>query len=551
MRISQLKILKGIPFNADDKVVITFNSIESQYMFFNSYTIATYNHTSFIRGFFNKKIKIDVDFEEVKYANYVMFKNNDLEDEGWNYAYITNIEYISENCTYIEIEIDNFQTYMGQIVFGDCSIERQMTYADDPAYNLLWEEEPELEIDNYLITGHDEINFNNFKICVCYKPNLIVESLKDTTNISQTQLQGDNKLNYRDYRAGDYSQYFNRGYFIPNKYISGCAYRIYEISNQNDFELITNDLWKLETLGYSILSIYAIPSEFDQLATYSREIQLNGSKNPYYKTDKEIKIFGGYTPVNKKCYTSPYMYLEVSNRQGDIRIFQYQYFLSQMGSSDNFLIFGDFINKCNAIIMPKYYKINSQTYTTDLIFDYGIPIKEMPQCQWNDSLANAARTGIGLIADAFLSFATGGASLPSTAGKVLKGAAEHILDPSTKGVDPMPILQLLLGCIGWTFRQYTTSKIIEIDDYFSKYGYRARITDRPNVLGNRRFNYVKTSQAIIRGDIPVNARNEIIKMLNDGITFWHDLTNFNYGNFRGTYSNDIIDKDLTNRGTIF
>lgn len=553
MRISKLKILKGIPFNADDKVVLTFDSIESQYMFFNRHTIATYNNTSFIRGFYNKKIKIDVDFNEIKYANYVMFKNDDLEDEGWNYAYITNIEYISDNCTHIEIEMDYFQTYMGQIVFAECQVERMMPWADDPELNYLWKDEPEISylLDNYVITGDDEINFNNFKICVCYKPNLILESLSDTTNISNTQLSGTNQVAYRDYRSGSYSQYFNRGFFIPDKYISGCAYRIYEISNDANFKAITNDIWQLETFGYTILSIYVIPSEFDIMGVYQRKITLNGSKNPYLKEDKEIKIFNGYEPINKKCYTSPYMYLELSNRQGDIRKFQYQHFSRR---DDEFTLVGSFVNRCNAFLFPDAYKLNAGISIKELMYDYGVPIKEMPTCQWNESLANAVRTGIGMIKDAAIAVATGGASLPSSFANLIKGTSEHFeqfLDPTTKGVEAMPILQLLLNCIGWTFRQYTTANIIEIDDYFSTYGYRIDIVDSPNILGNRRFNYVKTKQAIIRGDIPINARNDIIDKLNNGITFWHDLTNFNYGSFRGIYSNEIVDNDLTDRGTIF
>lgn len=555
MRISQLKILKGIPFNADDKVVITFDSIESQYLFFNKHTIATYNHTSFIRGFYNKKIKIDVDFSEVKYANYVMFKNDDLEDEGWNYAYITNIEYISDNCTHIEIEMDYFQTYMGQIVFGECSLERQMTYDDDPEYSSLWYEEPDLQVDNYLVTGYDEANFKNFKVCVCYKPNLILESLKDTTDIFAQKLEGNNQVNYRDYRAGGYSQYFNRGWYKPNTYVSGCAYRNYAIANQNDVVALTDDLWKLETLGYTILSVYVIPSEFDIEEVYQKTISLDKSKNPYYKSDKEIKIPGGYTPINNKCYTSPYMYLEVSNKQGDIRKYMYQYFRGLIGGDRyDFRIYGDFVNNCMATIIPITYKTDvnsSQITSADATYDYGIPIREMPKCQWNDSFANFAKATIGLMGDTIGAIATGGASLPASAGNLFKKVTGDVFDPSTKGVDAMPVLQLLMGLIGWTFRQYTTSKIMEIDEYFSKYGYAFNLQYKPNILGNRRFNYVKTKQAIIRGDIPINARNNIIDKLNNGITFWHDLTNFDYGDFRGIYSNEITGNDLTNRGTIF
>ena len=554
MMISQVKILKGIPFNANDKVVITFDSIESQYTFFNRHTIADYRNISFVKGFLYKKIKIDVDFEEVKYANYIMFKNTDLEDDRWNYAYIQNIEYISECCTYIEIEMDYFQTYMGDIVFGECVIDRMMTYDDDFKAIENWEEEPDIEIDNYIMTGIDSIDFKKFKICVCYKPNIIVENLKDETQILTGLFKGDNQVNYRDYRSGDYAQYFRKGGFIPDIYVTGCAFRVYDISNQSQFDSLINDLWILETAGYTIINVYVIPAEFDTPnLPYTKPIKLNGSKNPYYKTDKSIKIYeDDYTPVNNKCYTSPYMYLEISNRQGDIRKYYYQ-LLSEEYEDGEFILAGNFMNQCNAILMPVSYKASKNASGTPIAnqkftYDYGVPIKEMPACQWNDLLVNFARNGIALIPDIISAVATGGATSLQLATKVM-GA---VTDPSTKGNQPMPILQLLLQTVGWSIKQYTCSNIHLIDDYFSTFGYKIKNSVMPpNILGNRRFNYVKTKQAIIRGDIPINARNDIINKLNEGITFWHDLTNFDYGDFRGTYSNEIIEKYLTDRGTIF
>lgn len=550
MIISQLKILKGVPFNADSKIVITFNSYDSQYNFFNRYTIADYRNTTFIKGFFYKKIKIDIDFEEIKYANYILFKNTDEENDRWNYAYITNIEYISENCTYIEIEMDYFQTYLGDIIFGECKMERMMTDLDEIDYSLVTEEEPELLVDNYLITGHDEINFNIWKVCVCYKPNLIVESMKDVTNIIGQQLSGNNQLNYRDYTTGQYSQYFNRGGAITDTYMTGCAYRVYDISDSNDLENITNDLWKLETLGYSILNIYMIPSEFrTNDGVYEKTIELDGAKSPYRKSDKKIYIdTDGYTPINKKCYTYPYMYLELSNKQGDSKIYKYEY----LGNENNttFKMLGTFYNKAEAVVYPTIYKCANIISNRSVMYDYGVSIKEMPECQWNTP-AQATRAGIGLISDAVMAVATGGASLPFTAGKLATGAVKTATDPSTKGMSAMPILQALFDVVGWTFRQYTTFQIKEIDDYFSQFGYSITATLKPNILGNRRFNYVKTKNAVVRGNIPIYARKQIIDKLNDGITFWHDLQNFDYGNFRGIYSNDITGDELTNEGKIF
>ena len=82
------------------------------------------------------------------------------------------------------------------------------------------------------------------------------------------------------------------------------------------------------------------------------------------------------------------------------------------------------------------------------------------------------------------------------------------------------------------------------------YGYKLNENRNPNILGNRRFNYVRMFNPRIFGTIPLNAKNAIIEKLKHGVTFWHDKECFFYDNFRGVYSNEIIDKDLVN-GKIF
>ena len=48
----------------------------------------------------------------------------------------------------------------------------------------------------------------------------------------------------------------------------------------------------------------------------------------------------------------------------------------------------------------------------------------------------------------------------------------------------------------------------------------------PNITGRRYWNFVKTKQVNITGDIPQDDMNEIKSYFNTGITFWHDTTKY-------------------------
>jgi hypothetical protein len=65
-----------------------------------------------------------------------------------------------------------------------------------------------------------------------------------------------------------------------------------------------------------------------------------------------------------------------------------------------------------------------------------------------------------------------------------------------------------------------------IDQYFSMYGYSINEVKKPNITGRKNWNYVKTLQANIEGDIPENHLNEIKSLFNKGITLWHNPTTF-------------------------
>ena len=65
-----------------------------------------------------------------------------------------------------------------------------------------------------------------------------------------------------------------------------------------------------------------------------------------------------------------------------------------------------------------------------------------------------------------------------------------------------------------------------IDDFFSMYGYKVNEVKIPNVTGRQNWNYVKTIDCNLLGDIPQEDMQTIKNMFDNGITLWHNKDTF-------------------------
>ena len=54
------------------------------------------------------------------------------------------------------------------------------------------------------------------------------------------------------------------------------------------------------------------------------------------------------------------------------------------------------------------------------------------------------------------------------------------------------------------------------------FGYQTNMLKLPNTTGRKYWNYVKTSNINMRGDIPLADLNKLKAAFNNGITIWHD-----------------------------
>lgn len=66
----------------------------------------------------------------------------------------------------------------------------------------------------------------------------------------------------------------------------------------------------------------------------------------------------------------------------------------------------------------------------------------------------------------------------------------------------------------------------KIDKYFDMFGYATNELKIPNINNRPTWNYVKTLNANINGNIPQMDLAEIKELFNSGITLWHNTANF-------------------------
>ena len=68
------------------------------------------------------------------------------------------------------------------------------------------------------------------------------------------------------------------------------------------------------------------------------------------------------------------------------------------------------------------------------------------------------------------------------------------------------------------------------------FGYKTNLVKMPNLTGRQNWNYVKTIDANIIGNIPQNDIELLKSIFNSGVTIWHNPNNF----LDYTKSNNIV-----------
>ena len=199
-------------------------------------------------------------------------------------------------------------------------------------------------------------------------------------------------------------------------------------------------------------------------------------------------------------------------------------------------------------IVPNNSKKNNPS-NTGPAFNEGIQLGKLPQISWvSDYYLNwQAHNGKALEVQAVLSginFAgstlgtmaqsgTGGSygvkSLASdVADMALQIRQAKIVPDQAKGNLNAGDLIFASGKAWYDFRNMTLryDYAERIDGYFDMFGYRVNKKKVPNFTSRRNWNFVKTADLNIVGDVPNEAIDAIKALFNNGITIWHNPSTF-------------------------
>lgn len=517
---TNIKLLK-CPLTLSNKNQINFANKTAQYNYFNSLEKIEIDECSYQRK--ENIIRFPEHIDTILGFNYCMYQNSNYTNK-WFYAYITNMEYVNDNCTNITIATDVWQTWHFDINFKDSFVEREHTNDDTVGKNLIDEN---LQLGEYVV---NKINrwLNDTGDGEIFVPDNLVIVLGATEN---------NEGN-------------NQGGVQTDGIYAGLRYYIFHNNSEGISDL--NDwLTQYEEGGKSeaVKCIFMLPEILttgadreDHLYSGGNNVirrYINGENTSLNKNiNLQNTTIDGYTPKNKKLLTYPYQYLLVSNNSGTDVIYR----LEDFYNSDKVIQNPSFrIESCMTVsgsirMIPLNFKGASENDNE------GINMGKFPACNWDTDVFTNWLTqngvNIGLqVAGAGISMATSIAtgnpigiassalSIGDTLGEIYK---ESKIPPQANGNINSGDVVTASGKNDFIF--YNMSIKAEfakiIDDYFTMFGYKTNKVKIPNLTGRQNWNYIKTIDCNILGDIPQMDLQSIKELFDNGLTIWHSPSTF-------------------------
>ena len=544
---SVLQLFKGI--NLDNRYLHTiyFASESAQNSWFTGKVFKSYEGMSYLRYGVNQ-IKIKDEAAALLECTYMRFQNNRTGDR-WFYAFINGIEYLNENTAVITYEIDVMQTWFIQSgTLNKCFIERQ--HVTDDTFGLNLEAEPvgsdvydftEIAVDNVAS------DFSNFNVVYC-----------------TTDEPVDNEM-------------------VRDGIVCGATYNNLPKTSATS-GVLKNELlqalgsWDKQQQKADIVDMFMFPTAFCNL----------GHNSTAYHVKHDGKL-DNYTPKNNKLHAYPYSSLYVTTNDSSTAMYKWEYFDGDITHSPSGAQFD-----LNATLTGGgYIEIHPHSYNgMSENFDAKIVMQNFPKCSWSydayqawiasggqyktqydlnmiqkkGAIAIAKQTVNGVSQLASVASAPK-LSAPSRINKALTTGVNTILneeqtslqfeeardkvsfqfndaayEPNILVGEQVPNISVGKGYLCFKFfkMHVRDDEAKRIDDFFSAYGYAINKVETPNLNGRMYWNFIKTRNAEISGNMPASSKSAIGKIFDGGITFWHN------GDQVGNYAQSVSHGSINN-----
>lgn len=577
-----IQLFRGI--NLDNRYMHTlyFANTTAQTNWFNNQADASIRfdsqyYTRVKRGF----LRIKVNAETIQTVTYMRFNNRGNKNY---YAFVNSVNYINENVTEIEYEIDVMQTWFIQEgSIQPCMVKREHVSDDTFTSNLEHEPIASDIYDNDLLT--------------CKRGDIDIS----------TDMSGYNVVIQSSNEVEDEKNLLQHGIFCGTEYYS---HQIYDdagdYSGENLYAIKYHmgemlGSWDKNEQSAEIVDLYMFPHEFAQDA--------RSQSNYTYHVPHHVTETNDYKPVNNKLHMYPYSYLFATTKDGDATIYRWEYFDGNVVTNNTGV---DFVLEANPTgggaisIHPRDYN-----GITDNL-DAKLSITNFPKCSWSydayeawvasggqtklnaeqkivnlHGIANGMATSadiMGVVASGArtataveIAGATGGLTTPyavekaaqltqniaSTSANIVNRYASQLeaqnkIDFEFKDVlykpdivvgQQTPNIAVGGGYLGFYFFNCHVRKdeMIRLDNFLSMYGYAVNTVKVPNITGRKYWNFVQTDGAMIKGNMPATSKAAIARIFDGGVFFWNSTYgNANIGNFKQEHSSGDYSQQIKN-----
>lgn len=545
-----LRVLKNVLLDPSYINTIYFENVGEQIAYFTDKTKYVFNNLTYQRHSRNK-IQIEKSDDDLYDCTYLMFQNTGYGNK-WFYAFITDVEYVSDKVSVITYELDFMQTYLFDVTLQPCMIERNHLRKTDDVIGASITPEPFTMGEYTYENQHVVKNFSTYALVI---------QVVDATSATDCGILYEHNF-------------------------SGAKLWIHKLTDiAVDVPEIQQFIMQYSTHIDKIIGMYLIPNDFYDPSQLDADGFLMSSNLPitfYGQVVDSIdgtELFDDYTPRNKKLYTYPYNYCEVITGNSKSMALRYEF------SKDNTVrvnIDTNLQTPVSALVRPTNYKgINRPEGLGEYpdVFGMALEIDDFPMSsfrtdtysQWVSRNAGPALMSAGLtMAGIVLPYMSPTYSYELTdAGKVVQSKLTQMtLNPEasrrqarwfneTDETDlSNGVIQALPNAVSFAQQWYqakiapdnyngstshgnnivangktnlygrrchvTKEQAQIIDSYFDKFGYAIGKIGAMNRAQRSEWTYLKTQGCVLKGTCPAKVVTILQGIYDRGITWWRD-----------------------------
>lgn len=552
---TDIYILKNVPLDTTYDHTIWFANIADQTAYFinlRKYALADYSYQRVRRGY----MRVGINANNLYDCNYLMFRNTNFGSK-WFYAYIKSVEYVNNDVSEVNFEIDDMQTWFFDYSLDECFVEREHSATDVIGDNIVPERVDLGEyVRNTLGSGQGALDSESqaygsgfrYGYAKMFPYSFNLDPSKDRRMVMAQVIEVDSQTSASD------------GQLVDGIY-SGCKYYWFKAETQGDIDDINQFLGSYINDPDAIVNMYmfssalmfgeppATDADYNGTSTtetlrglkYATNITTASGRNfPFPVTFLPIEhgvTLDGYSPRNNKLYTYPYNFFEIDDGKGTNNILRYEFFEDGSTGARNFtpqfVIYTCCPAPAKAIIMPINYKgIQGDSPS----YDEQLELGDFPACSWNADYykmymtqnfkADLMRTTgnlAGGLAGGMLAVGVKNAfeSISNSMGNYYTASQKADIGKGNFSTGNALFSNREFGIRGG--RMCVNRNVAQvIDQFFDRFGYATNLLKVPNTHARARWCYTKTAGCTISGSIPADSARHICEIYNNGITFWRN-----------------------------